>query len=97
DGSSQSTGTLSDAGISGGVQLGTATARQLGTGLYRISLHNGNPGRGLKKDTAVAVANGAQSTLDVDMTETTYNISGTVSFQGNVFLQQSTFSVTVSS
>ncbi len=63
---------------------GRASVTGLGTGLYRVTLINNNPGRGLQKTAATAVTNGRTTSLSMDLNETTYNLSGTVSIQGSL-------------
>jgi hypothetical protein len=79
-----------------GVMVATACITNLGTGLYRVSVQNMNPGRGLLKNVGVAVTNGVDANVALDLRDNTYGISGTISVQGNVVLP-STWSVTVSS
>ncbi|MBL0349122.1 MAG: hypothetical protein IPP68_01935 [Elusimicrobia bacterium] len=78
----------------GGPATGSELA--LGTGLYTLTLLNGNAGRGLIRRVGVSVKNGSTTTLNVDMAVPTYTVGGTVSLQGNLILP-STWSVTVSS
>lgn len=68
----------------------------LGTGLYRVIVEDKTPGHGLRKEVAVSVINGVTSTVNIDLNQTSFSISGTVSFQGSLILP-STWSVTVSS
>jgi hypothetical protein len=82
------------AGPVGGPATGSELA--LGTGLYTLTLLNGNPGRGLIRRVGVSVKNGSTTTATVDMAIPTYAVGGAVSLQGNLILP-STWSVTVSS
>ncbi|HMU95431.1 MAG TPA: carboxypeptidase-like regulatory domain-containing protein, partial [Elusimicrobiota bacterium] len=82
------------AGPVGGPATGSELA--LGTGLYTLTLLNGNPGRGLIRRIGVSVKNGSTTTATVDMAIPTYAVGGAVSLQGNLILP-STWSVTVSS
>jgi hypothetical protein len=75
---------------------GTAVVQGLGTGVYEVRVKDGNPGSGLIKRAAVSVLNGSTSTLTIDMRDTTYTASGTVSMKGSIVLP-APWSVTVSS
>jgi len=75
----------------------TAAITGLGTGLYRVSVQNGNPNRGLRKEAAVAVTNGQTAALSVDLQEQTFAVSGVVSFEGSVLLSTNGTVVNISS
>lgn len=87
---------INRSGVMSGSPLAVATESNLGTGLYRLTIKNDNPGRGLVQETALAVTNGLATTVPVDMTIPSYGVSGSLSVQGNIVLP-STWSVTVSS
>ncbi len=81
---------------SGSFTSNPMTTTGLGTGLYRITVSNNNPGRGLRRTIGVPVTNGATERVSLDFRDTTYAISGSISFDGNIVLPQP-WSVTVSS
>ncbi len=74
-----------------------ASITGLGTGLYAALLTNHTTG--LQKKAAVSVTNGQTSTLQVDMTDTVYSISGSVSIQGSIVLKSTSTNenITISS
>lgn len=79
-----------------GTSQGAATVTGLGTGLYTLMVENGNPGRGLMRDSIVPVKNGSSATARVDLTVPSYDVSGEIDVQGTLVLP-STWSVSVSS
>ncbi|MBL0058816.1 MAG: hypothetical protein IPP35_06850 [Elusimicrobia bacterium] len=83
-------------GVFSGSPTANASISGLGTGLYRLTVTNTKPGRGLIRTVPVAVTNGSVSSVTVDMTVPTFAIGGSVDVQGNVVLG-STWNVTVSS
>jgi hypothetical protein len=85
-------------GIFGAVDGTTAraTVGGLGTGLYAVDVQDMNPGKGLAKRAGAAVVNGSTAAVTIDMRDTTYSVSGVVSFGENVLLPFP-WSMTVSS
>lgn len=90
--SSSWTGVLSASGSS----QGSATITGLGTGLYTLLVENGNPDRGLQRESVVPVKNGSAALALVDLTVASYEVSGKIDIQGTLVLP-STWSVSVSS
>jgi hypothetical protein len=79
-----------------GTSQGVATVTGLGTGIYTLLVENGNPGRGLQRESVVPVKNGSTATARVDLTVPSYDVSGKIDVQGTLVLP-STWSVSVSS
>ena len=79
-----------------GPSQGAATVTGLGTGLYTLTVENGNRDLYFQRESVVPVKNGSAATARVDMTVASYEVSGEIKIQSTLVLP-STWSVSVSS
>ncbi len=79
-----------------GTSQGAATVTGLGTGLYTLTVENGNRGLYFQRESVVPVKNGSAATARVDLTVPSYEVSGEIKIQSTLVLP-STWSVSVSS